>query len=89
MLLAGPLPGIIIGMALLFLYHQNSNENYYFAALGFLLLNLFNLLPVSPLDGGQFMETMFFSGNQIIQSAFLFFHWQPCFTVCTHFNPGF
>ena len=73
MLLAGPVPGIIIGMALLFLYQQNLNEYYYLAAVAFLLLNVFNLLPVSPLDGGQFIETLFFSGNQIIQIIFLFF----------------
>ena len=73
MLLAGPVPGIIIGMALLFLYQQNFNEYYYWAALAFLLLNVFNLIPVSPLDGGQFIETLFFSGNQIIQIIFLFF----------------
>ncbi|MEP7144890.1 MAG: site-2 protease family protein [Ferruginibacter sp.] len=73
MLLAGPLPGIIIGMVLLFLYRQNTNEYYYLAALAFLLLNIFNLLPVSPLDGGQFIETLFFSGNQMIQIIFLFF----------------
>jgi stage IV sporulation protein FB len=72
MLLAGPLPGIVIGMVLLFLYQQNLNEYYYLAALAFLLLNVFNLLPVSPLDGGQFIETLFFGSDQIIQIIFLF-----------------
>ena len=71
MLLAGPLPGIIIGMLLLFLYQQQNQEQYYIAALAFMLLNIFNLLPVSPLDGGQFIETLFFSGNLLIQIIFL------------------
>ncbi|MEO5891687.1 MAG: site-2 protease family protein [Ferruginibacter sp.] len=72
-LLAGPIPGIIIGMILLFLFQQNFNHYYYMASLAFLLLNVFNLLPVSPLDGGQFIETLFFNGNQIIQIIFLLF----------------
>ncbi len=72
MLLAGPLPGIVIGMILLFLYHQDSNYYFYLAALAFLFLNLFNLLPVNPLDGGQILETLFFSSNQIIQTIFLY-----------------
>ncbi|MEJ7589170.1 MAG: site-2 protease family protein [Ferruginibacter sp.] len=73
MLLAGPVPGIIIGMLLFFIYQHNLNEYYYLAALAFLLLNVFNLLPVSPLDGGQVIETLFFSGNEIIQIGFLYF----------------
>ena len=72
MLLAGPVPGILIGMMLLFLYQQNFNNYFYLAALAFLFLNLFNLLPVNPLDGGQIIETLFFSGNQIIQTIFLY-----------------
>ena len=70
-LLAGPLPGIIIGMVLFYLYTNNADPVYFKAALPFLLLNVFNLLPVSPLDGGQFFETLFFSGNRIIQLIFL------------------
>lgn len=71
MLFAGPIPGIIIGMILLSVYQQNFNQLYYLAALAFLLLNVFNLLPVSPMDGGQIIETMFFSGNLLIQFVFL------------------
>jgi Zn-dependent protease len=71
-LLAGPIPGIIIGTILFYLYTNNSDYDYFKAALPFLLLNVFNLLPVSPLDGGQFFETLFFSGNRIIQLVFLY-----------------
>lgn len=70
-LLAGPLPGIIIG-CILFYVHQNNFEGiYYQLALPFLLLNVFNLLPVFPLDGGQFFQTLFFNGSRIIQMIFL------------------
>lgn len=72
MLLAGPIPGIIIGVGLLFLYQSDFNHLFYWASMTFLLLNLFNLLPISPLDGGQFFETLFFHGNKIIQLIFLY-----------------
>jgi stage IV sporulation protein FB len=71
-LLAGPLPGIIIGCVLVYLYHNNYNPIYSRVAIPFLLLNVFNLLPVFPLDGGQFMQTLFFNGSRIIQLFFLF-----------------
>src|SRR6185369_5484379 len=56
-LLAGPLPGIILGI-LLFLVDRNGNDHYFldisFSRISFLLiiLNLINLFPVYPLDGG-------------------------------------
>ena len=71
MLLAGPIPGIVIGCVLFYLYQQNYDQYFWWASLSFLTLNLFNMLPVSPLDGGQIFETLFFSGNRIIQLLFL------------------
>ncbi|WP_462249702.1 site-2 protease family protein [Ferruginibacter sp.] len=70
-LLAGPLPGIIIGSILLLLYQNNYNETFRQLSILFLLLNVFNLLPVFPLDGGQFFQTLFFNGSRIIQLIFL------------------
>jgi len=70
-LLAGPLPGILLGMILLLLYQYNHNQQYYLAAMAFLALNLFNLLPVSPLDGGQLFETLFIRDNLLIQLLFV------------------
>ena len=70
-LLAGPVPGIIIGCIILYLYHQSFEWIYYQIALSFLFLNVFNLLPVFPLDGGQFFQTLFFNGSRIIQLFFL------------------
>ena len=72
MLFAGPLPGICIGLVLFYLYQNNHEHIYLRAALPFLLLNIFNLLPISPLDGGQIFETLFFTGNRIIQLLFLY-----------------
>ena len=70
-LLAGPLPGIIIGSILLLLHQNNYNETFRQLSILFLLLNVFNLLPVFPLDGGQFFQTLFFNGSRIIQLIFL------------------
>lgn len=70
-ILAGPIPGIVLGCALFFLYPYYQNEGLLFAAQVLLMLNVFNLLPVPPLDGGKFIETLFFSGSYIIQIIFL------------------
>lgn len=70
-LLAGPLPGIIIGCTLLLLHQNSYNETFRQLAILFLLLNVFNLLPVFPLDGGQFFQTLFFNGSRVIQLIFL------------------
>ncbi|GAB2815455.1 zinc metalloprotease [Ferruginibacter profundus] len=71
-LLAGPLPGIVIGIILLYLHQGNYEHLYFQLAMPFLLLNVFNLLPVFPLDGGQFFQTLFFNGSRIIQLLFLY-----------------
>lgn len=71
LLLAGPLPGILIGMLLLFLFQQHTLQYYYLAAIAFLLLNLFNLLPIGALDGGQAIETIFPGTGIIIETVFL------------------
>jgi stage IV sporulation protein FB len=70
-LLAGPLPGIVIGCILFYLYQSGFGSIYYQVAMPFLLLNVFNLLPVFPLDGGQFFQTLYFDGSRFIQLVFL------------------
>jgi len=70
-LLAGPVPGIVIGCIFFLLYLGNNGHVYFQLAMPFLLLNLFNLLPVFPLDGGQFLQALFFAGSRIVQMAFL------------------
>jgi tetratricopeptide (TPR) repeat protein/Zn-dependent protease len=72
--LAGPLPGLILGVAIALIrsqghgpmmletwYHEdNIWRNASFILIG---LNLFNLLPIYPLDGGQIADLLVFSRN--------------------------
>jgi stage IV sporulation protein FB len=69
-ILAGPVPGIIIGFCLLMstVYYPSARIEM----LGniFFFLNLFNLLPFMPLDGGRLLETLFITQNHIIRVIF-------------------
>ena len=71
-ILAGPVPGIIIGMGL---YYINAfyfpNEIIKKAADIFISLNIFNLLPFIPFDGGLLIENLFFSTGKKIQNVFI------------------
>jgi stage IV sporulation protein FB len=70
MILAGPLPGIFIGLVMFALSSYFDLDFLRLPALLFLMLNAINLLPVSPLDGGQFLRILYPSSNRIIQTVF-------------------
>lgn len=69
MILAGPVPGIILGALILLveLKYPMGLENL---ANIFLFLNLFNLLPLSPLDGGRLLETLFLNSRDLLKKIF-------------------
>lgn len=69
-ILAGPLPGVIIGSILFYINQDLANETIKMLANCFLFLNLFNLLPIYPLDGGRIMETLFIKQNYYIRLVF-------------------
>jgi stage IV sporulation protein FB len=76
-LLAGPLPGILIGIFFFFLwqkapYEGLANISYYRISFLFIILNLFNLLPVYPLDGGQLLHRVFLDEESWIGKGFVF-----------------
>lgn len=76
-LLAGPLPGIIIGIAFYLLYQNNPELSFaglpfYTISLSFILLNLINLLPVYPLDGGQLLNRVFLDEESWVSKIFVF-----------------
>jgi Zn-dependent protease len=76
-LLAGPLPGIIIGIIFYFLF-ANDNKlslvglSYETISLSFILLNLVNLLPVYPLDGGQLLNRVYLEEDSWVSKIFVF-----------------
>lgn len=59
-LLAGPLPGLLLGVILLAIAPQTS----WISHMAWMLIGLngFNLLPIYPLDGGQIAHLLVFSG---------------------------
>jgi len=69
-ILAGPLPGIIIGFCLLMSTIYYPNPRIEMLGNIFFILNLFNLLPFAPLDGGKLLETLFIHQNYIIGLVF-------------------
>lgn len=69
--LMGPLPGIVVGtvmLAPLLMVHVPQ----WIPRLGILsiFLNLFNLLPLQPLDGGRFLNALIFCRNHWLEAAF-------------------
>lgn len=73
MIMAGPLPGMIFGF--LALHFGVGYEINWLIQLGvlFIFLNLFNLIPIEPLDGGQLMRVLFLQNNDFVQLLFTFF----------------
>lgn len=72
MVMAGPLPGIVAGFFLL--NYGIDGEISWAIQLGlfFMLINVVNLFPVDPLDGGQLLRLMLFGSQDLIQLIFSF-----------------
>jgi len=69
-ILAGPVPGIIIGTVIYYLNLDLQNETLKMLSLSFLYINLLNCLPFYPLDGGRLIETLFFKQNHLLRLVF-------------------
>lgn len=69
-ILGGPVPGIILGCFLLWINQDLQNDTIKMLYQTFLVINLLNLLPFHPLDGGRLIETLFFKDNFVIRLAF-------------------
>jgi stage IV sporulation protein FB len=75
-LLAGPMPGIIAGV-ILYLINKDQPTTVmqiYLEITASLLvfLNMLNLIPVYPLDGGQLLNRLILDENKILSRIFLF-----------------
>lgn len=76
-LLAGPLPGILIGIGFHLMYLQNpflslADISYERIAQLFIFLNIINLLPIYPLDGGQLLNRVFLDEEGWLSKVFVF-----------------
>ncbi|MCJ8279042.1 MAG: site-2 protease family protein, partial [Rivularia sp. ALOHA_DT_140] len=60
--LAGPIPGLILGLGLAIIFKDMSYPSWIKQTSWILIcLNLFNLFPIYPLDGGQIVDILLFS----------------------------
>lgn len=71
--LLGPVPGIVLGVIFGVLHVLHPHVEVFTTLWMYLLfLNLFNLLPLHPLDGGRFLEWCLFSRSPKIEVVFRF-----------------
>ncbi|HLV40723.1 MAG TPA: site-2 protease family protein [Brumimicrobium sp.] len=70
MVIAGPLPGILLGVSLiLYGWVQPTSLSIQLGSI-LILLNVMNLIPIDPLDGGQLMRILFFNNYEFAQLIF-------------------
>lgn len=69
-LLAGPLPGIVIGAVLYLFGAKTGHHEMLVTSATFIFVNAANLLPVVPLDGGRLIETLFFHNKVLLARVF-------------------
>jgi len=69
--LMGPLPGILIGCAL-FIWAIYAAPNFHVVEFALLLMsiNILNMIPIDPLDGGNIIETLFFPSRDQVKMYF-------------------
>ena len=70
--LGGPMPGILLGIILFFIAADIQSIELLQIALLFYVLNVFNLLPIDPLDGGQLIRYLFMSNSDLLLFVFSF-----------------
>ena len=96
-LLAGPLPGILLGISMYLLYDSNphlevAGISFYTISLSLIILNIINLIPVYPLDGGQLLNRVFMDEESWISKGFVFLSaaflcWVALFAMKPPFYP--
>lgn len=69
-LLAGPLPGILFGALAYFWWLEGGPVDVLEIGGLFIALNVFNLIPFKPLDGGRLMEVLFLQAQGVLQKVF-------------------
>jgi Zn-dependent protease len=69
---AGPLPGVLFGLTLIFLAADFQQVWMIDLGLLFLLLNMINLVPLDPLDGGQLFKLLMPKNQEMFLLVFAF-----------------
>lgn len=85
-LLAGPLPGLLAGAAYLYFAHplQDAAIDWQRVASLAVAINLFNLLPLSPLDGGQLIEGIVCRRWPRMRTGFVVMSWLAFLTMAVY-----
>lgn len=68
--LAGPIPGVLVGLALFFVAQHQEQPVIMSLSILFLSLNVMNLLPLDPLDGGQLLKLLVRKNQDLFQLVF-------------------
>lgn len=60
----GPVPGMLVGIVLFFIALNSQSEVWLWLSMVFISVNMFSLLPIDPLDGGNIIKSLFFPKSQ-------------------------
>lgn len=71
-ILAGPLPGIALATVLLMVGKNTGQDWMLQTALISFVLNVINLIPILPMDGGRLLNALFFQRMELFQVVFAF-----------------
>lgn len=72
MIALGPLPGVFLGALSIYLSQQLGSPDLFLLGIIFLALNVLNLLPIDPLDGGQLLKFFFNKNTEFFLLVFSF-----------------
>lgn len=85
--MAGPIAGTVLTVAIYGVFLATGSAFIGSAAYWMAWLNLFNLIPLAMLDGGQLMESIVYSFSEKIGAIFLTVSYIVAMFVLWHFNP--
>lgn len=68
--LLGPVPGVVLGIVCVAAYLFTKHEIFLTLGWTFLLINVFNLLPIHPMDGGRLLAVVLFGRHPAAELVF-------------------